>query len=94
MQSKIPPLWQYPKCGERFVTRDMWHSCGTCTLEDLFACSEPHVFRLFNKFAEMVRACRRVTIIPQKMMEEGIADLEAGRVWTSDQIREKLGMSQ
>jgi predicted transcriptional regulator len=33
-------------------------------------------------------------MLERQMLEEGIADLEAGRVWTSDQIREKLGMSQ
>lgn len=32
-------------------------------------------------------------MLEQQMIEEGIADLEAGRVWTSDEIREKLGMS-
>lgn len=30
----------------------------------------------------------------RQMIEEGIADIDAGRVWTSDEIREKLGMSQ
>jgi predicted transcriptional regulator len=33
-------------------------------------------------------------MLEQQLKEEGIADLEAGRVWTSDEIREKLGMSQ
>ena len=33
-------------------------------------------------------------MLEQQMIEEGIADLEAGRVWTSDEIREKLGMSR
>jgi predicted transcriptional regulator len=32
-------------------------------------------------------------MLEQQLIEEGIADLEAGRVWTSDEIREKLGMS-
>ena len=33
-------------------------------------------------------------MLERQMIEEGITDLEAGRVWTSDEIREKLGMSQ
>jgi predicted transcriptional regulator len=33
-------------------------------------------------------------MLERQLIEEGIADIEAGRVWTSDQIREKLGMSQ
>jgi predicted transcriptional regulator len=33
-------------------------------------------------------------MLERQMIEEGIADLEAGRVWSSDEIRQKLGMSQ
>jgi predicted transcriptional regulator len=33
-------------------------------------------------------------MLERQMIEEGIQDSEAGRVWTSDQIREKLGMSK
>ena len=33
-------------------------------------------------------------MLEQQLIEEGIADIEAGRVWTSDEIRETLGMSQ
>lgn len=33
-------------------------------------------------------------MLEQQLIEEGISHIEAGRVWTSDQIREKLGMSQ
>jgi hypothetical protein len=66
MPPKPPPLWKCPKCGERFVTKNMWHSCGKFTLEALFARSEPHVPRLFNKFPEMIPKCGPVTMIPQK----------------------------
>jgi predicted transcriptional regulator len=31
-------------------------------------------------------------VFERQMIEEGIADLDAGRVWTSDQIREKLAI--
>jgi hypothetical protein len=44
----------------------MWHSCGRYSLKDLFARSEPHVFRIFKKYEKMVRACGPVTMIPQK----------------------------
>jgi predicted transcriptional regulator len=33
-------------------------------------------------------------MLERQMIEEGIADIKAGRVWTSDEIREKLGMPQ
>jgi Domain of unknown function (DUF5655) len=44
----------------------MRHSCGTFSLADLFARSEPHVRRIFRKFAGMVRVCGRSRMIPQK----------------------------
>ena len=31
-------------------------------------------------------------VFERQMIEEGIADLEGGRTWTSEQIREKLGI--
>jgi hypothetical protein len=66
MAAKQRPLWKCPKCGERFVTRNMWHSCGRYSLQALFAGSEPRVFRMFQKFAAMVRRCGPVRMIPQK----------------------------
>jgi hypothetical protein len=62
----LPPLWRCPRCHERFVTRNLWHSCGKYTLADLFCRSEPHVLKLFKTFAAMVRACGPVHMIPQK----------------------------
>lgn len=66
MTTKQRPLWRCPKCGERFITANMWHTCGRFTLKDLFSRSEPSVQRLFRRFARMVRACGPVRMIPQK----------------------------
>jgi hypothetical protein len=66
MPPKPKPLWRCPMCGEKFVTRNMWHSCGKHRLEAHFERSEPHVIRLFRKFARMVRRCGPVRIYPQK----------------------------
>ncbi len=63
---QLNPLWQCPKCGEKFTTPNQQHSCGKFSLEPLFARSEPHVFGIYKKFAGMVQACGPVTIIPQK----------------------------
>ena len=62
----LPPLWTCPKCRAKFVSAHMWHSCGRFALGALFAKSEPHVFKLFQKFRTMVRACGPSTMIPQK----------------------------
>jgi len=66
MRSGLKPLWRCPKCEERFITENMWHSCGRFDLKTLFSKSEPHVLKLFRKFARMVRACGPVRMIPQK----------------------------
>lgn len=62
----LPPLWTCPKCGAKFVSANMWHSCGRYRVEDLFAKSDPHVFTLYQKFKRMVERCGPVTMIPQK----------------------------
>jgi hypothetical protein len=66
MVLKLRPLWQCPKCGERFISKNMWHSCGRYSLQKLFAHSEPQVFKLFTKYAHMIRSCGPVRMIPQK----------------------------
>jgi hypothetical protein len=65
-RQNLRPLWRCPRCGARFITKNIWHSCGKYTLNDLFARSEPHVLKLFKKFERMVRSCGRVIMIPQK----------------------------
>ncbi|MCL5428965.1 MAG: DUF5655 domain-containing protein [Chloroflexi bacterium] len=65
--TQLPDLWTCPKCGARFVTRNMSHSCVTgLKPEDLFAKSEPWVLEVFLKFEKLVRACGQVTRIVQK----------------------------
>ena len=63
---KLKPLWRCPECGERFVTKNLWHSCGRYSLEPLFARSEPQVLELLNSLARMVKKCGPVRTIPQK----------------------------
>ena len=62
----LPPLWRCPKCGERFVTRNLWHACGKFSLRVLFAGCEPQVFAAFRKFRKMMRSCGHLRVIPQK----------------------------
>ncbi len=64
--AKLKALWRCPECGERFVTKNLWHSCGRFSLEQLFARSESHVIELFKSFAQMVRKCGPARMIPQK----------------------------
>lgn len=66
MPTRLKPLWRCPKCRERFVTANIWHSCGKYRLEALFNRSEPQVLEYFREFEQMVRKCGPVRMIPQK----------------------------
>jgi hypothetical protein len=39
--TKQKPLWRCPKCGHRFVTRNLWHSCRRYRLVDHFTGKPP-----------------------------------------------------
>ena len=59
-------LWQCPKCGARFVTRHMSHSCGRWTLDDHFRGKASAVRDAFNRLRQLIEACGPVEMIPQK----------------------------
>ena len=63
-----PKLWRCPKCGARFVTKNLWHSCGRHSLADLLAGCDPATRALFRKLAAFVRrhGGRGATLVPQK----------------------------
>jgi len=64
--NKFKPLWRCPKCGERFVTKNMSHSCVKSNLKTLFSKSDPHVRKLFRQFAAIIRSCGPAHMIPQR----------------------------
>jgi hypothetical protein len=66
MRAKQRPLWKCPKCGERFVTANIWHSCGRHSLKLLLSKSDPNVRGILRRLTKIVRACGHVRIIPQK----------------------------
>ena len=60
------PLWRCPKCGHKFVTRNLWHSCGRYRLSDHFREKPPEVRQAFKGFVELARRCGAVTVYAQK----------------------------
>jgi hypothetical protein len=58
-------MWRCPRCGHRFVTAHIWHSCSHHRLAEHFA-GQPALRRLFARYAALVRRNGPVTIIPQK----------------------------
>ena len=62
----LPGLWICPRCGARLVSRNLWHSCGTFTLDGLFAKSEPAVLGLARRYVALLHTLGDVQVIPQK----------------------------
>lgn len=59
-------LWSCPKCGHRFVTRNLWHSCGRYRVADHFRGKPPVLRQIYRAFTSLVRDCGPVTIYAQK----------------------------
>ena len=64
--AKKKPLWTCPRCGHRFVTQNLWHSCGHYSLNDHFVNKDPLVRELFDALTKQIRRYGPVTIYAQK----------------------------
>jgi hypothetical protein len=53
--TKLRPLWTCPRCGQRFVSPNMWHSCVRMTVRDHVRGRPKEVVDLYRLFARMVR---------------------------------------
>lgn len=60
------PLWKCPKCGHRFVTRNLWHSCVRVPLRAHFAGKPALRKQTFDRWLAAARACGPVTVYGQK----------------------------
>ncbi len=59
-------LWTCPQCGARLVSRNLWHSCGTFSLDDLTAGSDPGIVDAVDAMNELFERLGDVQVIPQK----------------------------
>ena len=64
--NRAAPLWKCPKCGHRFVTRNLWHSCVQVPLARHFAGRPPEVKKLFDAYRAFVRRAGPFTVYAQK----------------------------
>lgn len=48
------------------MTANIWHSCTTIELADLFARSAPGVREAFDHYVELIERCGPITVIAQK----------------------------
>src|SRR5688572_29690593 len=59
-------LWTCPKCGEKFTSKNMSHSCGQFKLDDLFTKCEPIVRDTYDAFEKAAMEIAPFHVIPQK----------------------------
>ncbi len=59
-------IWICPACGARLVSRNLWHSCGRYSLENLFAKADPGSLELARTFVAVLRTLGDVQVLPQK----------------------------
>jgi hypothetical protein len=64
--SATPDLWKCPKCGHRFVTPNLWHSCGRYRIDDHFVGKDPRVRELFDRLEQVMRSFGPVNVYAQK----------------------------
>lgn len=55
-------LWTCPDCGHRFVTPNIWHSCGVFDLEAHVVGKEPVVREIFDRLTEVIGGFGPVTV--------------------------------
>ncbi len=59
-------LWLCPRCGHRFVTENLWHSCGRADLDSHFDGTAPGVREAFDRLVELYQLCGPIVVIAQK----------------------------
>ncbi len=60
------PLWTCPRCGAKFVTKNMWHSCGLATLDDWKRRMGPRARALYDRLERMIAACGPYHVAPAR----------------------------
>lgn len=65
-KNRARPLWTCPKCGAKFVTKNLWHSCGRATLDDWKAHMGPKERKLYDRFEKMIAECGEYYVAPAK----------------------------
>ncbi|HET6919967.1 MAG TPA: hypothetical protein VFI46_10955 [Jiangellaceae bacterium] len=59
-------IWICPACGARLVSRNLWHSCGRYSLENLFAKADPGSLELARTYVAVLHTLGDVQVLPQK----------------------------
>ena len=66
MKSAKRPLWTCPRCGNKFVTKNLWHSCVHLDANYHFRGKNPRLKKTFKKFLAMAKRCGPILVTHQK----------------------------
>ena len=58
------PVWVCPNCGRPFAQLNQSHTCGPESVRHYLEGKSPHAIALYRRFAELVRRCGPVAIVP------------------------------
>ena len=59
-------LWTCPKCGRRFVGRNMWHACGDYSVEKCLEGRGDRARELFDRFENLIARAGRTRSLQQR----------------------------
>lgn len=59
-------LWTCPSCRKRFVTRNMWHSCGPHTVEQFMAGKSDVAWAYWKRLNQLVGECGPYSVVANK----------------------------
>ena len=62
----LGPLWKCSKCGRLFANRNQSHFCSRYTLREHLAGKSALAISLFREFANLVKRCGPVRVVPEK----------------------------
>jgi hypothetical protein len=65
-ESRPRALWSCPRCRLKFVTRNLWHSCGQATRDDWKGKMGPQALALYERFEYLIERCGRYHVSPAK----------------------------
>jgi len=84
-----PGLWRCPRCGHRFVTRNLWHSCADVSVASHFEGRPLVLRRMYRAWLAFVRRHGGpVTVSPNRTRITFMAEVRfAGCVAMRDRLR-------
>jgi hypothetical protein len=66
VSDELADLWTCPRCGARFVTRNMRHGCGEYTVDGFFEGKPPEARALYDALVRMVAELGPFEQVPTK----------------------------